>query len=116
MISLTRLQGARFALNPDLIERVEATPDTVVTLVTGSRYVVAESLEQVVAAVLQQRAEILARAGHLAATAAGARSAATASESPDGATVPSPAGSGAEPRLRLLAPAEPPVPPKGAAR
>ena len=33
VISLTRLSGQRFALNPDLMERIEATPDTVVSLV-----------------------------------------------------------------------------------
>jgi len=44
MIVLTRLNGPSFALNPDLIERVDANPDTVVTLVGGIKYVVAESL------------------------------------------------------------------------
>jgi len=38
MIVLTRLNGPSFALNPDLIERVEANPDTVVVLVGGASY------------------------------------------------------------------------------
>ncbi len=38
MITVTRRNGTAFALNPDLIERVEATPDTVITLVSGTRY------------------------------------------------------------------------------
>ena len=60
MITLTRLSGTVFALNCDLIERVDATPDTVVTLVDGKKYVVAESLEDVVAAVRRHRGEVLA--------------------------------------------------------
>ena len=72
MISLTRLSGSVFALNSDLIERVDATPDTVVTLVDGTKYVVVESLEEVISAVRQHRGEIIAistaiEAGALAA-------------------------------------------------
>ena len=37
MVTLTRLTGMPFALNPDLIERVDETPDTVITLVDGTR-------------------------------------------------------------------------------
>lgn len=59
MITVTRRNGTAFALNPDLIERVEATPDTVVTLVSGTKYVVAESVEQIVAEVCQFRAAVL---------------------------------------------------------
>jgi flagellar protein FlbD len=60
MITLTRLSGSVFALNADLIERIDATPDTVVTLVDGKKYVVVESLEQVVDAVRRHRGEIIA--------------------------------------------------------
>lgn len=59
MVPLTRLTGAPFALNPDLIERVDRTPDTVITLVDGAKYLVRESLEEVVAAVLDYRAQVL---------------------------------------------------------
>ncbi|WP_122818406.1 flagellar FlbD family protein [Nocardioides pantholopis] len=60
MISLTRLSGAEFVINSDLIERVDKTPDTVVTLTTGSKYVVAESLGAVVAEIRLHRAEVIA--------------------------------------------------------
>ena len=40
MIRVTRLNGERFALNPDLIERVEGHPDTVAFLVDGTKYIV----------------------------------------------------------------------------
>lgn len=60
MISLTRLSGAELVLNSDLIERVDKTPDTVITLTTGAKYVVSESLQAVVAAVRLHRAEVIA--------------------------------------------------------
>lgn len=47
MIEVTRLNGIRFAINCDLIETVEETPDTVITLTTGRKYVVAENMEQI---------------------------------------------------------------------
>jgi flagellar protein FlbD len=60
MITLTRLSGSVFVLNADLIERVDSTPDTVITLVDGKKYVVADSMGQVVEAVIAYRAEIVA--------------------------------------------------------
>jgi flagellar protein FlbD len=60
MITLTRLNGSEFALNSDLIERIDATPDTVVVLVDGSRYVVTEPVEVVVTRVREHRAEVVA--------------------------------------------------------
>lgn len=66
MITLTRLSGSVFALNSDLIERVDATPDTVITLVDGAKYVVAESLAEVVAAVLAYRSTVIADSACLA--------------------------------------------------
>ena len=68
MISLTRLTGAQFALNPDLVERVDCTPDTVITLVDGTKYLVAESLTEVVDGVLDYRARVLATAALLERT------------------------------------------------
>jgi len=62
MITLTRLTGAPFALNPDLVERVDCTPDTVITLVDGTKYLVSQSIDEVVDAVLDYRARILAAA------------------------------------------------------
>jgi flagellar protein FlbD len=63
MISLTRLTGAPFALNPDLVERVDCTPDTIITLVDGTKYLVSESLDDVVDSVLDFRARVVATAG-----------------------------------------------------
>src|SRR3712207_8957207 len=47
VIRVTRLNGERFALNPDLVERVEGHPDTVVFLVDGTKYIVSESVDEV---------------------------------------------------------------------
>jgi flagellar protein FlbD len=60
MIMLTRINGSQFALNCDLIERVESTHDTVLTLVDGTRYLVTESVEEVVEAVRAYRASVVA--------------------------------------------------------
>jgi flagellar protein FlbD len=57
---LTRLNGSPFALNPDLIERVERTPDTVITLVDGKHYLVGEGLDEVIDLVTHARAVVLA--------------------------------------------------------
>lgn len=64
MITVTRRNGTTFALNPDLIERVEATPDTVITLVSGTRYVVTESVDCIVEQVCQFRAAVLIASAH----------------------------------------------------
>ena len=60
MIRVTRLNGERFALNPDLIERVEGHPDTVAFLVDGTKYVVKESVDEVLQEIREFRASILA--------------------------------------------------------
>ena len=60
MITLTRLSGKQFVLNSDLIERIDATPDTVVTLTDGTKYVVSDPMDAVVSAVLRFRSEIVA--------------------------------------------------------
>jgi flagellar protein FlbD len=65
VILLTRLNGPVFALNPDLVERADSTPDTVITLVDGTKYVVAESLAELVALIRQYRAGVVADAQHL---------------------------------------------------
>ena len=64
MIRLRRLgsKAEAFYLNPDLIVAVEATPDTVVTLTTHTKILVADSPEEIAAAVRKWRASILAAA------------------------------------------------------
>ena len=62
MIVLKRLNGQEFALNPDLIERADCTPDTVLTLVDGTKYLVAESLGDVARLIREYRAAVIAEA------------------------------------------------------
>lgn len=66
MITVTRLSGVCFLLNPDLIERADATPDTVVTLLNGTKYVVAESLEELADLVLDYRSAVAGASDRLA--------------------------------------------------
>lgn len=60
MIKLTQLGGQTFVLNADLIRYVEACPDTFITLTTGERLVVAESMDEVL-----RRAVAYQQAKHL---------------------------------------------------
>jgi len=63
MIQLTRLNHVPLVLNSDLIEHVEVTPDTVVTLTTGQKIVVLESAEEVVERTIRYRRSIVAGVG-----------------------------------------------------
>jgi len=65
MILVTRLNGAPFAINADLIERVDVTPDTVLSLVDGRKYVVSESAQEVIDRVVAFRAAVLVMADQL---------------------------------------------------
>lgn len=55
MIRVTRLNGQEMALNAELIETVEATPDTVISLTTGRKVLVRESPEEVTSRVMAYR-------------------------------------------------------------
>ncbi len=59
MIIVTRLNGSEIVVNADLIETVEATPDTIVTLVDGTRYLVEESPAELVERIKTYRAAVL---------------------------------------------------------
>ena len=72
MIPLTRISGQPFVLNCDLIERVDCTPDTVVSLVDGKKYVVTESLSEVVTAVRRHRGEVIALSSAITVDPSGA--------------------------------------------
>jgi flagellar protein FlbD len=61
VISVTRLNGTEIVVNVDLIETVEATPDTVLTLVDGKKYVVHESPAEVVERIRAFRVSVLRR-------------------------------------------------------
>jgi len=58
MIHLTRLNRLPLVLNADLIESIEVTPDTVISLTTGQKLVVLEAAEEVVRRVVEFRRAI----------------------------------------------------------
>ena len=58
MIHLTRINQQRLVLNSDLIEHIEATPDTVITMTNGQKLVVADSAEAVIEKIVAFRRSI----------------------------------------------------------
>jgi len=68
MIVVTRLNDTQFALNPDLIERIHVNPDTTIVLVDGARYIVTESLADVIEMIAQYRARVVAIARGMSET------------------------------------------------
>ncbi|MCM1178742.1 MAG: flagellar FlbD family protein [Clostridium sp.] len=58
MIELTKLNEMKFTVNADLIEFVEETPDTVVSLATGKKIIVKESRQEVANLVISYKREI----------------------------------------------------------
>jgi flagellar protein FlbD len=60
VIRLTRLNGEHFVLNAELIQRVEGHPDTVITLIDDTKYVVTEAVDQVVREIRDYRASVQA--------------------------------------------------------
>ncbi len=62
MIKLTRLDGSDIFLNPDLIETIEETPDTHLTLTNGNRYLVLERAWMIVDKIGAFKARIIRRA------------------------------------------------------
>lgn len=60
MIPLVRLDGSEVVVNAELIATVEKTPDTMLTLTTGHHLLVKESVDDVVARVIEYRRKIAA--------------------------------------------------------
>jgi len=59
MIDLTRLNKKSIVVNSDLIEFIENTPDTVITLVTGEKVVVTETVEEIINLIVVFRRRLL---------------------------------------------------------
>jgi flagellar protein FlbD len=58
MITVTRINGDEFIVNADLIEFIEETPDTVISLTTGRRIVVKESKDEIINKVILYKRKI----------------------------------------------------------
>src|SRR3954451_2982805 len=87
VILVTRLNGAVFGLNPDLVERVDCTPDTVITLVDGTKYIVAESVPEFIEQVRHYRASRIAQASRME-TEPSAPASATSTDDPQDDAAP----------------------------
>jgi flagellar protein FlbD len=62
MIKLTRINHVPLVLNSDLIEHIEAAPDTIISLTNGQKLVVLESIDEIVRGVIEFRRAIYAGA------------------------------------------------------
>ena len=58
MIAVTRLNGEQFVVNAELVELVESTPDTIVSLTTGKKYMVKETIDEIIDRIIQYRRQI----------------------------------------------------------
>lgn len=58
MIRVTRINHVPLVVNDDLIEHIEATPDTVISLVTGQKFMVLEDTDEVIRRVIEFRRSI----------------------------------------------------------
>ncbi len=59
MIKLTKINDEKFYLNSDLIEFLESTPDTIISLTTGKKVIVRETVNEVVEKIISFRSKIL---------------------------------------------------------
>ncbi len=55
MIKVTRLNGVEFHINPHQIEHIQATPDTVITLINGQKYIVKEKVDELLHSIIRYR-------------------------------------------------------------
>ena len=58
MIEVTRLKGAKIIINAELIETVEETPDTVITLTSGKKFIVSETSRKITDLVINYKRKI----------------------------------------------------------
>ncbi len=63
MIALTRLNGQPVMVNSDLIEQIEETPDTVITLTSGNRIIVRDRMNEVQAKIIEFKRRIYSPTG-----------------------------------------------------
>lgn len=58
MLKLTRLNGEKIFINPELIEYLEETPDTVITLTTSKKFVVRESVARITEQMIKHKKQV----------------------------------------------------------
>jgi|TergutMp193P3_1026864.scaffolds.fasta_scaffold81223_3 flagellar protein FlbD len=77
MIALQKLNGEQFVLNSDHIESIESTPDTLVTLSNGKKFLVSNTIEDVVRKAIKYR-QLCGQALQIVDTRGGGAAAASA--------------------------------------
>lgn len=58
MICVTRLNGKQFYINAEMIQLVESTPDTIITLINNTKYVVKDPAEEIVKLIIAYRQQV----------------------------------------------------------
>ncbi|QZY56756.1 flagellar FlbD family protein [Crassaminicella profunda] len=61
MITVTKLNGKEYVVNSDLIEFIESTPDTVITLTTGKKIIVLEPIDQIIDKIIKYKKKIFSQ-------------------------------------------------------
>ena len=59
MVEVTRFNKEKIVINAELIEMIEAAPDTVITMTTGKKFVVSETTKEMVDKIVQYKQRIL---------------------------------------------------------
>lgn len=58
MVKITRLNDAELIINSDLIESIESTPDTTITMTTGKRIIAKESIDDIINKIISYRQKV----------------------------------------------------------
>ncbi len=58
MIAVTKLNGKRFVVNAEMIRYIESTPDTMITLSTGDKVIVQESIDAIVQLTIEYKRQL----------------------------------------------------------
>ena len=58
MITVTKLNGQHLTINCDLIQTIEETPDTTITMTTGDKYIAVESIKEITEMVIAYKHEL----------------------------------------------------------
>ncbi|MCL1826779.1 MAG: flagellar FlbD family protein [Candidatus Cloacimonetes bacterium] len=59
MVRLTKINNQEFFINSDLMEFIESTPDTIISLTTGKKIIVKESAEEVIEKIIEYKSKAL---------------------------------------------------------
>ena len=59
MVKLTKINNQEFFINSDLMEFIESTPDTIISLTTGKKIIVKESAEEVIQKIIEYKSKAL---------------------------------------------------------